>query len=45
MIEIKYLRLKMTGNVMDLGHGIDNRDEKASINWSEYDVQESELTN
>ena len=30
---------------MDLGDGIDNRNEKGSLNWSEYDRQESELTN
>ena len=33
----------MKRNVMDLGDGIDKQDEKASINFSEYDRQESEL--
>ena len=35
----------MKGNVIDLGHGIDNRDGKAGINCSEYEKQESELNN
>ena len=35
----------MKENVMDLGDGIDNRNEKGTIHWSEYYRQESELTN
>ena len=35
----------MKGYVMDLGDGIDKRYEKDSINYSEYDREESELKN
>ena len=35
----------MKGFVTDLGNGIDKHDEKDSINYREYDIEESELIN
>ena len=45
MNEIYEITLQMNWDLIDLRDGIDNRVEKGSIIFSEYDIQEAELTN